>query len=219
VTVNGAIEGTLVSGTQSDSAIAVRVDDVAVKSGHVFYGRFGGNNGFNCRKNSPPIPEHWEPDFDQDAKPVPIGGAIVTACGRYAIVYVRPDMFASLVAPSSHDALVAHDASVDGDIESAVECAKRALASSLPTLTDDEKAVVYAYCGLRSCDTRKEIATKLSASVESLIERGLLKRSRNGATAATQLAQAVYTAKRHECERAGNRITYPDLFRNEGKQP
>lgn len=218
ITVRGATETRLRAGDPANTSIAVRVDDNTSNAFHTrqaFRGAFGGRNGFN-KPRAKSTPDQWDPDFDDDAKPVPENGAIVCACGRYATVTVRPELLAQLVAPGSHDASVARDAALDGNTAAVETLVARAVESSLPSLTSDEQAVVYAYCGLRSCDERKEIASKLAGAVDALVSRGLLKRASNGATAATPVAKAFYSVKRAECERSAARVTRPWALASEG---
>lgn len=215
INVRGATEAHLVAGDPANTSSAHRVDDNATGSYARFVGAFGGRNGFN-KPRAKSTPDQWDPDFDDDAKPVPENGAIVCACGRYATVTVRPELLAQLVAPGSHDASVARDAALDGNTAAVETLVARAVESSLPSLTSDEQAVVYAYCGLRSCDERKEIASKLAGAVDALVSRGLLKRASNGATAATPVAKAFYSVKRAECERSAARVTRPWALASEG---
>lgn len=147
---------------------------------------------------------------------VPPAGAIVRGhIDGYVTITVTPATFAKLVNPTSGDTLVAGDLALDGRTEDAATLAVRALEASLPSLTADEQAVVYAYCGLKSGNYRNEITVRCGAARDALAARGFLKVARNGATQATDAAKAYYASKRHECQNAGLRVTSPWLNRSE----
>lgn len=194
------------------AAVAV-CDDVHYGPRHVFRGCFGGNNGYNK-----PTGLDWDPDFSEVSHDVPAAGAILSGhIDGYVVVAVTPATFAKLVNPTSADTLIAGDAATDGRNEDATTLAARALEASLPSLTTDEQAVIYAYCGLKSGNYRNEITVKCGAARDALVARGFLKVARNGATQATDAAKAYYASKRNECQNAGLHATSPWLNRSEAQ--
>ena len=182
------------SGSGANTAIALRIENLNVpiladSNCYRVHGQFGGRNGYN-RPRVKTSPSQWDPDFDQDSKPVPPNGAIVCSSGeRFVYVTVTPATFATMVAPTSADAMVAGDAALEGRTDVAEGLAQAALASTLAALSDDECSVLYAHGCLKSF-ARKRLVDGRASALESLVSRGMIKRSSNGATQITTLGKA-----------------------------
>ena len=195
VDIRGKDSASLVSGSGANTAIAILVTNNALP-GKIFHGQFGGCNGFNKPRAKTSL-DQWDPDFDQDSKPVPPNGAIVCSSGgRFVYVTVTPATFASLVAPSSAETMVCADASAEGRSE-VNALAAAALASTLVALTDDECSVLYAHGCLKSGEYRKRLTKGRETAMNALVGRGLLKRSSNGATQITTSGKAMRTVWDH----------------------
>lgn len=97
-------------------------------------------------------------DTDSQEHEIPVNGAVIL--GRIggdqpvsASIYVRPDAITAMLPPA-------------------------------PTVTDEEKQILAAYRGLKSGPYRQEAIARVKDSaklIDSLVERGFLKRSKNKA--------------------------------------
>lgn len=158
------------------NALVPNLDDAATVKSRT--GVWGGDNGYNRA----PEDTAWDPVFDREAKPVPIGGAIVVGHkGDSCSVYVHPITFAERYVP--HAAM--RDAMLEGRTEFG------AIRDEANALTDGECAVLYAHWGYKSGDSRKRVVARYADALETCIARALISRNAKGSCAITTAGKAL----------------------------
>jgi len=145
-------------------AVELRTGEAKTK-----WGSWGGANIFNANNAV---------DLDDELYPIPRGVMVLKGSDGdkvFAVLYVRPEDFAPLLPPPPE------------------------------ALTEDEQAVLYAFACLKSGPYRQEFLARVDlvhwrltgrnggseAHIESLAQRGYLKRAANGATQITTRGKNV----------------------------
>ena len=97
---------------------------------------------------------------------------------------MHPETFAVRFVKSE----IARDALLDGRLDDAAT-----ILTQDAGLTFDECAVLYAHSHLKSGEYRRRMTATRGAAIASCVARGLLKQSKNGATAITTEGKALET--------------------------
>lgn len=151
-------------------------------------GPYGGPNMFGaCSIERNPI------------RVIPEGGAIITSStthkrrAPYATIHALAIDALAWIAPESPDLAVARDAREEGRYSDARDIARRALDElAAPSMSAVDEAILDVYASYKSharprylADAFAGDAVAMQAAIDSLVARGMLKRTKTGATSIT----------------------------------